>query len=271
MKWMKEENLRRTYTSLITAALLLGALPAPAQAAVPHHLHAYFDDGEVVSEDPCHDGDRFRFVSVEEVISVTVCSMDVSEQPATTQDDGFLFWRIDTPSVATFETEPPSVTNDDGRATAAVRATDTGSTGIIVTWCPTAEDCSDEEGAISASVTLWAESVPHGGDPPCAFNGTGCDGIVLSFHQDREGLVGAVGDRQECMEFRSILLKKRRSGPDPIVSHVQTTRTGSFEKQVPRRWRGRYYAVAPNWKTSDAETGEEVLCSKRVSKAVWIP
>lgn len=130
-----------------------------------------------------------------------------------------------------------------------------------------ATDYSDDPECTSSDSGSESEHV----DPECAFNGTGCDGIVIGYRSSHQLLYGAVGDREECMAYRAVLVKKKRLGRDRIVAVTQTAPGGGWQKHAPSRWRGRYYSVAPRWDSKDAETGEGISCDRRRSGSVWVP
>ena len=128
-------------------------------------------------------------------------------------------------------------------------------------------DYPDDPGCDSAEDTTEG---PHP-DPPCAFNGTNCDGMVLRYQGSTGRLLGAVGDREDCMAYRSILVKKKRDGRDRLMAHDQTDAVGEWQMKVPTRWRARFYSVAPKWTTIEADYGTETICQRRESRAVRLP
>ena len=109
------------------------------------------------------------------------------------------------------------------------------------------------------------------GDPPCAFNGTDCDGMVIRYRPDRDLLAGAVGASSACMAGRPILLKKARDGEDRIMRMVQTDGMGEWSTPAPDRWSGRFYAVAQGWTIYDDSGAAGEYCKRRVSQRVRIP
>ena len=97
-------------------------------------------------------------------------------------------------------------------------------------------------------------------DPNCAFNGTSCDGMVLTKPEPRVLFV-AVGDSDRCMYRRLIRLKRLRPGPDLVVARFRTDGEGESYRDRPRR-AGTYRAVA-----SKVEL-EDLTCSWRRSNTI---
>ena len=100
-------------------------------------------------------------------------------------------------------------------------------------------------------------------DPPCDFNGTECEGMVLRRAGKR--FSGAVGDPQgACMDSRPVLLKKKRDGVDRIKAYNSTDVDGEFGLDVRTHWHGVFYAVAPEWDVPQTS----ISCGSRTSNRV---
>lgn len=107
-------------------------------------------------------------------------------------------------------------------------------------------------------------------DPACAFNGTNCDGLIIEYRAKKSVLAGAIGDYEECMRGRPILIKRRqRDGRAPIMRLTEAFDDGRWRTSVPARWSGRFFAVAPRWDfyTDDGRTG---TCTRRESATIRI-
>ena len=245
--------MRRTYTSLVTAALLLlglVVLPMPGALAEPAEC------GDAIDNDADGYTDYPDDPGCQEV-------QDDSEAPSPECDDNFdndADGNIDYPDdtgCASLEDDGECTGCTDGPMPECSDGLDNNQDGT--TDYPADPGCGDA-----------GDSSEGHGDPPCAFNGTNCNGMVLRYEEGSDRLVGAIGDRNDCMAYRSVLIKKKRDGRDLIVAHVQTDESGGWSRFVPSLWRGRYYSVAPRWKTTDSQSGAELTCIRRESRSVRI-
>ena len=245
-------SMRRILLSLV---LLIGIMPANASAQ-----QSFIVDLAVDSNDPPESCPGYSQVTSHDVeFHLLGCVTDGNGVPIDTSqsDELSIEWR----SFQTVELEArPSETGPDGTVATTATVSRDGRHEIEMVLC-SGDPCAEVASAVIA-IDRWDS------DPRCLYNGTNCDGAVLSRFESRRLFMAVGAQVAGCMEGRPVLLKREKDGRDEIVVMEQTRSEGEGSIPIRKTWDGRFYIVAPPWRVTTPDG--PVTCNRERSRPLRI-